>query len=122
MLLISLLLVIGTVPAHNDVNTETLALIESMHVLHQQSTSDHPSMIELREDISQRKLEHFRFDLPTVQERLQELVEQRHLLTRKYKLAHPSVIENAIRISVVSRILAGESAAMLAEIRSVHVR
>lgn len=122
MLFISLLLVIGTVPAQSDVNTETLALIESIHVLHHQSTSDHPSMIEIREDIAQRKLDHFRFDLSAVQERLQELVEQRQLLTRKYKLAHPSVIENAIRISVVSRILAGESAAKLAEFRSVHVR
>jgi hypothetical protein len=113
VLLISLFAV---TPAQNDGSPEPLAMIEEYLVKQRSLGLDHPEMRELRERILDLASGDLQPDLPQVQKRLDELTYDRSLLLQTRGLTHPEVVENATRLSLMSRLLAGESVAILREI------
>lgn len=95
---------------------DPLAMIETFHVNQRSFGLDHPIMRNLREQIRDETKDGFQFDLVIVQKRFEKLTADRRSLLRNRGLTHPDVVENASRLSLTSRILAGQSAAVLSEI------
>jgi len=118
MSLTSLFLTSIFVVAAHQVETpdEPLAMIEAYHVNQRSLGLDHPRMRELREKIGDEINHGFQFDLPKVQKHFEKLTLDRRSLLRTKGLTHPYVIENATRLSLMSRLLAGQSASILRDI------
>jgi FKBP-type peptidyl-prolyl cis-trans isomerase (trigger factor) len=94
---------------------EPLDLMEQ-YIVSQRSLGDnHPRTQNLRERIQDATDNNFEFSLPLVQERFETLVKERRSLMRTNSLTHPAVMENATRLSLISRLLAGQSASLLKE-------
>ena len=73
-------------------------------------------MRELLERIEDVTDNDFQFELSQVQKRLEKITSARRSLLRTRGLTHPDVAENATRLLLMSRLLAGQSAAVLRDI------
>lgn len=91
-------------------------MIENYFVNQRSLGFDHPRMLELRERIEDIADYDFQFDMPQVQNRFEKLTSDRQSLLRTRSLSHPDAIENATRLALMSRLLAGQSAAVLLDI------
>ena len=99
-----------------DASDEPLVMIEN-YISNQHSLGfDHPRMLDLRKRIADATDNDFRFDLSQVQKRFETLSSDRKLLLRTRGLSHPDLIKNATLLSLMSRLLAGQSVDVLREI------
>lgn len=73
---------------------------------------DHPQVRQLREQITNATDKDFHFDLSQVQNRFEVLMLDRSSLLQTKGLTHPDVVQNALRLSLMSRILAGDPPAL----------
>ena len=112
MLSILLMLSIFSMPDVEISNTVTpLTMLENYVVAQRLYGPDHPQMRKRRKDIESAINSDFQFDKRQVQLRFEELASDRKILLRSKGLTHPATLENAIRLSLVSRLLSGETAA-----------
>ncbi len=99
-----------------DASDEWLAMIEN-YITNQRSFGlAHPKMVELRDRIADATKNDCQLDLTQVQNRFESLSTDRKTLLRTRGLTHPDVVRNATQLSLMSRLLAGQSALVLGEI------
>lgn len=89
--------------------------IEDLACLRRKLGLNHPTVVRKRKEIEVLVAGEYEPDLMVTEKRLQQLVAERAEMLVEYGNRHPKVVENSIRILVVSRTLAGEFPKMLDE-------
>ncbi len=97
---------------------ELLVMIEEYHVFARTCDPNHPRLKTLRDELRRQVDDDFQFDSAEVEKRLSTLVLGRNSLLGERSFKHPDVVDNAFRISLMSRILAGQSAEVLDDFAS----
>ena len=99
-----------------DTSDRTLVMIENYFVNQHTLGLDHPRMCALREKIENETGSDFQFDLVQIQNRLEKLTAERKSLLRTLGLRHPVLVQNATRLALLSRLLAGQTTAVLRDV------
>lgn len=86
---------------------DCVALVETLISLNGSHGENHPEVIAIRRKIARLQELGVEPDLNHAEERLQSLVIERQELLESLGARHPRVIQNAIRISAIAKLLAG---------------
>lgn len=113
VLMISVLVVNAPQMSASD---RPLSMIEDYSINLRKLGPDHPRLRELRERIIEVADSDFKIDLVEVQQRFEDLELERRELLRTLGLEHPKAVENATRLAVMSRLLAGQASEVLQEL------